>query len=276
MNIKKNHNSVIFTDLDGTLLDHFTYQSDAALAMLEQLKSQHIPIIPNTSKTCEEVLQIRDELQLDGPFIIENGAAVYIPVDHFAVQPKGTRRDKGFWVKSFCQTRDYWLALLAQSASQYRPDFIGFNDLSVIQLAELTGLSQAQAAKAKNRQYGEPLQWTGEPARQSAFIEHLHNLGAHVLKGGRFLHISGQCNKGEAQLWLAAQYQLNRPAKKSVSIALGDSDNDIAMLEAADIALQVRSPVHGFVNLKRQTGIYRSTKFGPAGWAECLQAILFS
>ena len=78
MNMNKINNILVLTDLDGTLLDHYTYPSDAAFAATEQLKSRNIPIIPNTSKTLEEVQLISEELQLDGPFIIENVAAVWI------------------------------------------------------------------------------------------------------------------------------------------------------------------------------------------------------
>lgn len=268
-------NILVFTDLDGTLLDHYSYQSDAAEEVINDLKLRNIPIIPNTSKTFQEVQLIREELQLDGPFIIENGAAVYIPVNHFEVQPQGTVLDKGFWVKSFCQTREHWLSLLDQKASQYSEYFIGFDALSVDQLAELTGLSKEKAAQAKQRQYSEPLHWLGEQTTQPAFIEELQKFGAQILQGGRFLHVSGDCDKGQAQSWLADQYHLAEPTKKVLSIALGDGKNDIAMLEAASLAVQVRSPVHDFPNLKRKTGIYQSSECGPAGWTECLRKILF-
>ena len=39
-------------------------------------------------------------------------------------------------------------------------------------------------------------------------------------------------------------------------------------LEAADEALLIRSPVHDFPALQRDTGVMRSTACGPAGWAE--------
>ena len=41
---------LIFSDLDGTLLDHFTYQSTAARQTLAQLKSANIPVILNRKK----------------------------------------------------------------------------------------------------------------------------------------------------------------------------------------------------------------------------------
>ena len=149
MNIKR----LVFTDLDGTLLDHYTYQSEEAKETIVTLKFNDIAIIPCSSKTLSEILLIRQQLTLNDPFIIENGAAVYIPINYFKDQPEGTSIKDGFWVKSFSQTKDHWLSLLKQHAAHFSNDFQGFSQLSDAQLAALTGLSIARAAMAKMRQY---------------------------------------------------------------------------------------------------------------------------
>lgn len=266
---------LIFTDLDGTLLDHYTYQTLSANRIIKKLKEKNIPIIPNTSKTLDEVLLIRAELKLDAPFIIENGAAVYVPVNHFREQPHDTVLENGFWVKSFCKKRDFWLFLLHSEAKKFSAHFRGFSQMSDEQLADLTGLSPTYASLAKMRQYGEPVDWLGDKQSQRHFVKHMHLLGANVLEGGRFLHISGECDKGQAQSWLAKQYQINQPDLVFSTIALGDSHNDTAMLEVADIAVLVRSPAHDFPLLQRENDLYFSGEVGPAGWAECLQKIIF-
>ena len=69
-------NVLIFSDLDGTLLDHHTYSFAPALSMLQKLRSANIPVIPNTSKTFAELTELTQQIGLDGPFIVENGAAV--------------------------------------------------------------------------------------------------------------------------------------------------------------------------------------------------------
>ncbi|MBU2870643.1 HAD-IIB family hydrolase [Colwellia sp. E2M01] len=277
---------IIFSDLDGTLLDHYTYQSIAASETLAQLKSADIPVILNTSKTYAELETIIQDLQLDTPFIIENGAAVYIPIGTFASQPDDTKVVGKYWVKSFCLPVAHWLSLLSTEGKKFSGNFQGFSAMSESELALLTGLSIEDAERAKQRQYGEPIQWLGDEETKDVFINHMIDLGANVVQGGRFLHLGGYCDKGQAMLWLAEQYLEHYIACSSAAnqshvvtpslctIALGDGENDTAMLEAADIAVQIKSPVHDFPSLHRQKMTTQTSLYGPEGWAEAIQSLL--
>lgn len=267
---------LIFTDLDGTLLDHYTYDTSAASETIQELNSRDVPIIFNTSKTQSEVLEIREQFAFKHPFIIENGAAIFIPVGYFSTMPDDCKEIEGFWVKSFCHTRDHWLEMLANHAHQFSGEYKGFSQFSVKELAELTGLSEHNSEQALNRQYSEPLHWLGDKSTKALFVEYMQELGAFILEGGRFMHVSGYCDKGQAQAWLIELYQKQFPEEHYTSIALGDSGNDTAMLEQADIAVQIKSPVHGFTQLTRTKDVFQTEGCGPVGWAESLAQIVLT
>jgi len=269
-------NVLVFSDLDGTLLDHHTYSFAPALPMLQKLHSMHIPVIPNTSKTFAELTELRQEIGLDGPFIVENGAAVYIPIDYFQNQPSDTTTKNGFWVKEFSKPRDHWLSLLEKLKGRFVGEFNHFSNMSNKEIIAATGLSAKQARLATTREYGEPILWLGTESSKDAFILAIKSLGSTPLQGGRFLHLCGECDKGKALLWLTKIFEIQQGKQQCTSIALGDGHNDIAMLEDSDIAVRILSPANLPPTLTRQTKVYTSQAFGPSGWAECLEQIIFN
>ncbi|MFT4809821.1 MAG: mannosyl-3-phosphoglycerate phosphatase [Paraglaciecola sp.] len=266
---------LVFTDLDGTLLDHHTYSFAPALPMLHKLDSINIPVIPNTSKTFAELTELCKQIGLKGPFIVENGAAIYIPINYFNTQPSDTITKNGYWVKEFSKPREHWLSLIEELKSTFEGEFNQFFNMSDKEIIAVTGLSSKQAKLSAAREYGEPILWLGSEITKNKFVEAIKELGVTPLQGGRFLHLSGECDKGKALVWLTQQFQKEREVKNCTSIALGDGDNDVAMLEAADIAVQILSPANALPLLTKQTVVYTSQTYGPSGWTECLEQIIF-
>jgi mannosyl-3-phosphoglycerate phosphatase family protein len=265
---------VIFTDLDGSLLDHDSYSHKAADALLLELEKDHIPVILTTSKTRTEVLSIRADLNNQHPFIIENGAAIFIPQGYFPKKPEACTEVDGFWVFSLCQPRSHWLLMLEKAKKRFPHCFSHFSAMKEEAIAQVTGLSIEQAQQANQREFGEPILWLGVDKAKQQFILWLESEGGHVLQGGRFIHLSGACNKGQALDWLTTEYKKQRDLPAVKTIAIGDSGNDIAMLEQADLALIIRSPAHEPPTLKRLNGVLISEEFGPRGWNSVLRSIL--
>src|SRR5215211_6339369 len=86
--------TVVFSDLDGTLLDHETYAFDAARPALDRVERDGIPLVLCSSKTRAEIEPLRAELRNRHPFVSENGGAVFIPAGYFPfdvddVEPRG-------------------------------------------------------------------------------------------------------------------------------------------------------------------------------------------
>lgn len=266
---------LIFTDLDGSLLDHHDYSYTDAKPAIQRLKNDHIPIIFTTSKTRAEVLALRSEMKNEDPFIVENGAAVLIPKGYFPEMPADCEEYGEFWVYALSKPRQHWLNLLDSMPSEFAASFHNFDAMSLDEIASSTGLSLAQAELANTREYSEPIQWLGNDQDKQAFVEALEAKGGTVLQGGRFLNLSGKHCKGVALKWLAKQYRdFSVPCELS-TLALGDSQNDVSMLEVADHACLIRSPSHTPPKLKRDSSYLITSRMGPKGWAQGINNIIY-
>lgn len=259
---------VVFTDLDGSLLDHYSYSFRSALPVLRQLERRGVPVIPVSSKTRAELEPLRDEMANEGPFIVENGAAIFIPEGYFEHQPADSSARDGYWVREFVGPRQRWVDLLDALRPEFPEEFDCFASVAEEGIAAMTGLSLAAAALANRREYTEPFRWRGTDERLKQFLALLQASGANVQEGGRFLSVGGDCDKGKALIWLRNEFQRSFNGVRVADLAIGDSGNDRAMLEVAGSAVLVRSPEHDYPELRRSSGVMRSLAYGPEGWAE--------
>ena len=67
---------LIITDLDGTLLNYETFSYKPVVPFIKKIISKKILIIPNTSKTKDEVLKFLNEIKYPTPFIVESGLSL--------------------------------------------------------------------------------------------------------------------------------------------------------------------------------------------------------
>ena len=267
------HSLVVFTDMDGSLLDHYDYNHIAADAMLMQLRSCGIPVIPCTSKTRLECESLRAELKNTSAFIIENGAAIFIPHTDVAQAPAGCRSDGQFYIKNMVPEKSHWYPLLERLQTHYGDNFITFDEAGIEGVMKMTGLSHESASLACSREYGEIFKWIGSAKKYIQFKQEVETAGAQLLQGGRFIHLTGDTDKGCALKWLMTTYQ-SQTDQTLVSVALGDSYNDVAMLESADHAILIRSPAHDLPQVREQHNIYITEQAGPEGWIEGMGKLL--
>lgn len=256
---------VVFTDLDGTLLDHTTYQWLPAKPALDALWSAQVPVILNSSKTRSEIQALREDLGNTDPYITENGAAVVIPEGYFDNEEQQ--------VVTFARPREVVLEILAALREKGFP-FRSFEEMTVAELAAATGLDEAAAIKAKARDATEPLLWKGNDAALAEFRRALATHQLQLVEGGRFFHAMGFFDKAGAMLYLMEQYRERSPGVDVVSIALGDSPNDARMLEQADIPVVIKGVNSDSLVLSGGRKAMRSDKAGPAGWNDCVLQIL--
>ncbi|MDP6101448.1 MAG: HAD hydrolase family protein, partial [Dehalococcoidia bacterium] len=87
---------VVFTDLDGTLLDLETYSFTPALPAVQALLKRGVPIVFSSAKTRSEQEVYRQQLKNHDPFIVENGGCIFIPEDYFPFEYQHDRVVDGY------------------------------------------------------------------------------------------------------------------------------------------------------------------------------------
>ncbi len=130
----------------------------------------------------------------------------------------------------------------------------------------LTGLSAAGAEQAMAREGSEPLVWEDDDAKLQELHETLRVDGLRLTRGGRFWHVMGAVDKGQASNWLVARFEALRGYRPR-TIGLGDGPNDLALLAATDMAVVIAAS-HGQPMPLEGPQVYRTRAQGPAGWSE--------
>ena len=89
---------MLFTDLDRCLVDHSPSSFENARPALQALQSEQIPVILVSGKTRAELEPLREGLNHSDPFIVENGAAVFVASDTFDFPLERSRTKSSYYV----------------------------------------------------------------------------------------------------------------------------------------------------------------------------------
>lgn len=258
---------IVFTDLDGTLLDRETYSVTAAVPALAELERRGIPVVFATSKTGDEVAALRPILSNRHPSIIENGGGIDVPAGSFGSETPAETITLGV---PYERIRSVLETLRSESGF----DFIGFGDMSAKQVASITGLSEVEASRAQNRRSSEPLVWTDTRAARIAFERRLIAEGLAMVRGGRFWHVQGNTDKADGVEELRERFRDAAGADYVLTIAAGDSPNDRRMLEACDISIVIRTPGEDPMRILSRMPAILPERPGPAGFNDGIMEAL--
>lgn len=257
---------IIFTDLDGTLLDYSNYSFEAALPALQLIKEKNIPLLICSSKTRKEIEHYRKKLYNLHPFVSENGGGIFIPKGYFEfrVESLGLRtEEEGSYdvIRLGAEYADLRKALEGLRNEGFNVK--GFGDMTVGEIAEISKLSISEASMAKERDFDEPFFFPGDERETLRLLEGIKGKGFNHTKG-KYFHILGNSDKGKAVSILIDLYR--KEFGEIATIAVGDSPNDIPMLERIDHPLIVRNPDGEFDSNINIPGFVKADGIGPEGW----------
>jgi mannosyl-3-phosphoglycerate phosphatase len=269
--ISKRTRTLVFTDLDGALLDHHSYSWTGASRALQHLRDHDIPVIFCTSKTQTEVKALRRAIGNTHPFIVENGGAIVIPAGYFPdVAPFGNKA-KAFTLV-IGRPYEELVQELSRIAGETGAVVRGFHQMNDEEVARETGLSLREAHMARQRETGEPFLFRdSSPAAIRKFCRRARQHGYSVLRGGRFWHFSGGCDKGLALSVLIGFFRTAWQTRL-VTFALGDSGNDLPMFRLVDRPILIPKPDGSFAAeiTNAMPHIARAKAPGSEGWAAAI------
>ena len=289
----------MFTDIDGTLVDINTAEYGKETDKLIRLiKERNIPLILTSAKTRLEQNKIREDLDLSDPFIVENGGAIVIPKGYF---PDYALRDIKYPLREtqetdsvnheivieLGKTADYIRAKLSDIRKKYSINFRGVADISVEKLSNLALISREQAKRMAQRNYGETiLQIQSEDIAR--FIKYVQEDGMKVIHGGRFFDVTVGTDKGIAVGILKKLFK-DKFHNNVTFFGIGDSTNDIPMLNLMDIPILVQRQDSSWVDdgeIKMKNAVDSSRSrissnklikvegIGPNGWENAIHKII--
>jgi len=262
---------LIFTDLDGTLLDQNTYSFEAALPALQALREKKIPLIICTSKTRAEIECFRSKLDNIHPFISENGGAIYIPHQYFSFDFSFARKDSEYAIIELGTPYENLREAFSKMKARFPSILKGFGDLSTQEVADLCGLRYSQARLAQKREYDEPFILEDESAEEKVRMM-AQDLNLQISRGGRFYHLMGRNDKGQAVLLLRGLYAQTNSHLKTVG--LGDSLNDLPMLEVVDYPILVQKPGGVHDPSLQLENLIPAQGEGPKGWNDAVLKLM--
>jgi mannosyl-3-phosphoglycerate phosphatase len=266
---------VVFTDLDGTLLDAKNYRWEAAAPALSQLRAALIPLVLCTSKTRAETEVIRAELGLDDPFVVENGGAIYVRNDYFPFTLPGARSRGNFRLIELGTPYEKLVRALEEAATATGVVVRGFSQMSDKEVAELCGLSRTEAKQARMREFDEAfLLDTQDAKKQERFFSRLQQQELRCVRGGRFWHLMGNNDKGAAVARLLELYR--QRDGQITSVGLGDSPTDLDFLRVVELPVLVQLPdgTYDAEVRKQLPHLTLAPAPGPAGWNAAVLEIL--
>lgn len=260
---------VLFTDLDGTLIDHHTYATRESEGALRLLVDRSVPLVFCSSKTFAEQSNLQDQLGMRQPFIFENGSAIAIPEGFFPGKLyTAAHRKAGYDIVVFAHADALDLGATLQQIGGFK----GYKHASDAELSAATGLSGDALLRARERWFTETLISPLAGERMLEVANLLQAMGYSLSRGGRFFTVqSARVNKGKAVRWMMELFRQSF-AQSLVFAAIGDSPNDIPMLEVVDVPFLVQRPDQTWAEVDIPQLIHIQA-VGPTGFSAAVRSL---
>ncbi|MDC3159037.1 HAD hydrolase family protein, partial [bacterium] len=233
------------------------------------IKSFHLVL--NSSKTYFEINKFVEHYDINIPFIVENGSAIYFPKNgSFSFHPKNCKHnDEYFFLQLGFDKSKIESFIKMNLLKRFVSDCQFLHEMEIEKVMLYTGLNFENSKISQNRQFSLPFLWTGSEKQIKEFKKKVIQFDLSIIYGGKFYHLIGGSNKGNALLHLKNYYSKIFKVEP-MTIAIGDSENDLEMLLKADLSGVVKNKATKKIKINKAGNVFYSNKEAPLGWKEVL------
>ncbi len=213
---------VVFTAIEGTLLDFETFDWRACRLILRRLSAAGTPVVPVTAMTLDEMEPLAREMGFRHAMIIEAGGAIARWKNHaWEVEPCGPDADT-------------LLDLVSTIEERSGADLTVYSVLPEEEASRLSGRTGTMLRCSTRRHFSEP--FVMERGDITAVTKAAASLGFTIERGKRFYHL---CRPGaETEIVNRVRAEL----RCDVAIALGGSPLDAELLACSEVPIIVPGP----------------------------------
>ena len=254
---------LIFTDLDGSILDRDTFKFDQIKQYMKKVLNSGILIIPNSSKTESEIVEFNQELGENLAYISENGSVINglnLLNSNFPNKIILSREKKEL-VEIFKNK--------VPENLQRKCKFI--SNLNKKDQINIFGLGETKLKYALDRKYTEPFLFEGSKNEKKDLTKILKKNSLTIQEGGRVINLCDNVNKVKSMNKILKIYK--KIESNIEVIAVGDNYNDLDMLKNSDLPCLVFNDQFKEDQINIDNLII-SNRPSPEGWADVIKKAL--
>jgi mannosyl-3-phosphoglycerate phosphatase family protein len=262
---------VVVTDIDGSLLEPGTRSLPDDRAALDFLAARGIPLVINSSRTRAEIERLHQTLHMLTPFISEHGSALFVPHGCFPFVPARSQPALGGSVIEFGRRYHDVVEGLRLTSRELGVEIVGFAELTIQDVARELGVAIVEAQLAKLREYTELFRIVDDKdATRSRLLKALRRRGLRCWRTGSHHLVTATPDHAESLRTLKAMWR--QAWGDPIMIGFGDSEDDVAWLRHADVAIIVQNDRTGVpARVLSKLPTVHVTRFsGRHGWSEAV------
>jgi mannosyl-3-phosphoglycerate phosphatase len=270
---------IIFTGVEGALLDPKSQSWSAAAEALAEIDRRRVPLILCTSGTRAELEAFRTKIGHGHPFITESGGGLFLPDGYFNLKLQGATRVGRYFCVAFGRPYAEVVTAAEELAEESGASIEGYSTLSARDIARNTGEPVRQAELGKQREFSERFFFAGDTdAVEDKFEQSAREHKWDAIRGEPFWELRSGNDEGRALRHYMRLVRESQPHTRLRAVAIGSSERDLPLLAAADqaVVLPQRGQEFDPAVTARLPRAIPATASGPVGWNDAVLKLLES